>query len=222
MISYSIDPGIIEAFTTMRDSVLPYNVVTGHQVHGTEVAIVDNPLTPRDELNGYDALITNVKDCAIGVRTADCIPVLLYDPVNAAVAAVHSGWRGTVGKISCKTIDRMSEVFGTKASDLLAVIGPGICKGCFQVGEEVVEQFRANGRDIDRIACWDGPRHENSLIGGYHVDLVEENRLLLVESGVLPGNIQISGICTYEDVRLYSVRREGSACGRNINVIKLL
>lgn len=206
----------------MRDSVLPYNVVTGHQVHGTEVAIVDDPLTPRDELNGYDALITNVKDCAIGVRTADCIPVLLYDPVNAAVAAVHSGWRGTVGKISCKTIDRMSEVFGTKASDLLAVIGPGICKGCFQVGEEVVEQFRANGRDIDRIACWDGPRHENSLIGGYHVDLVEENRLLLVESGVLPGNIQISGICTYEDVRLYSARREGSACGRNINVIKLL
>ena len=212
----------VEAFSTMRDAQLPYTVVQPHQVHGIRIARVPQDGTTREELEGYDALITNERGCAIGVRTADCIPVLLYDPVNRAVAAVHSGWRGTVGKISCKTIDRMSEVFGTKASDLLAVIGPGICKGCFQVGEEVVEQFRANGRDIDRIACWDGPRHENSLIGGYHVDLVEENRLLLVESGVLPGNIQISGICTYEDARLYSARREGSACGRNINVIKLL
>lgn len=221
LLEYSIAPGRVEAFTTYRDSELPYFVVTGHQVHGTKIAIVTDPETGRDELEGYDALITNVKGCAIGVRTADCIPVLLYDPVNEVVAAVHSGWKGTLNRISQKTVFRMKDAFGSSPEDIMAVVGPGICRSCFQVGEEVVNYFKGNGINIDPIYSWEGPKQEG-MKGGHHLDLIEENRLLLLECGVPATNIQVSGICTYEDGRFFSARREGSACGRNINAIKML
>lgn len=222
LLEYDIAPGKVEAFSTFRDSELPYFVVTGHQVHGTRVAVVTNPETSREELEGYDALMTNVKGCAIGVRTADCIPVLLFDPANGAVAAIHSGWRGTLNRISQKTIFKMKELYGTDPSDLLAVIGPGICHKCFQVGEEVVHAFKENGIDINPIYTWDGPKQEGSMKGGHHLDLIEENRILLVESGVKPESIRVSGICTYEDERFFSARREGNECGRIINSIRLI
>ena len=222
MLEYPIAPGKVEAFTTFRDSELPYFVVTGHQVHGTRIALVTDPATDRDSLEGYDALMTNVKGCAIGVRTADCIPVLLYDPVKEAVAAIHSGWKGTLNRISPKTIFRMKDVFGTDPEDLKAVIGPGICRNCFQVGDEVVQYFKGNGINIEPIYSWNGPRQEGSMKGGHHLDLIEENRLLLMECGVPAANIQVSGLCTYEDGRFFSARREGASCGRNINAIKML
>ena len=78
LLEYQIAPGKVEAFSTFRDSVLPYPVVTGHQVHGTKIAVITAPDTSRDEFEGFDAFITNVKGCAIAVRTADCIPVLLF------------------------------------------------------------------------------------------------------------------------------------------------
>ncbi|MCF0168418.1 MAG: peptidoglycan editing factor PgeF [Bacteroidales bacterium] len=222
LLRYNFNDSRVEAFSTYRDSELPYFIVTGHQVHGTAIAVVDNPATTRDELEGYDALITNVPGCVIGVRTADCIPVLLYDPVTSTVAAVHSGWKGTLNRISQKTIMKMRDTFGSDPHDIRAVIGPGICSKCFQVGEEVVNYFKGNGIDIVPIYSWDGPKQEGSMAGGHHLDLVEENRILLVESGVRPENIQLSGICTYEDGRFFSARREGSGCGRIINAIKLL
>ena len=82
----------IDAFSTERGAELPYYVVQPHQVHGCEIREVTDPLTTRDELEGVDALVTDVPGVAISVRTADCIPVLLYDPVNKAIAAVHAGW----------------------------------------------------------------------------------------------------------------------------------
>ena len=222
LLEYEIAPGRVEAFTTYRDSQLPYPVVTGHQVHGTAIAVVTDPSTTRDQLEGFDALVTNVRGCAIGVRTADCIPVLLYDPVHEAVAAIHSGWKGTLNRISQKTILRMRHEFGTMPSDLVAAIGPGICLKCFQVGEEVVNYFKDNAIDVEPIYSWDGPRIEGTMRGGHHLDLIGENRILLEESGVLSENISVSGLCTYEDERFFSARREGPKCGRNINWIKLL
>ena len=191
------------------------------QARGRKVGHYTCNTSMRDDLDGYDAFITNLKGCAIGVRTADCIPVLLYDPKNAAVAAIHSGWKGTLNRISQKTIFKMKELFGTVPADLKAVIGPGICRKCFQVGEEVVNYFKGNGIDIEPIYFWDGPKQEG-MKGGHHLDLIEENRLLLVECGVPADSIQVSGICTYEDTRFYSARREGRECGRIINSIKLL
>lgn len=221
LLEYNIAPGEVEAFSTMRDAELPYYVVTGHQVHGTKIAVVKDPMTGREELEGYDALITDVPGCAIGIRTADCIPVLLYDQRKRVVAAVHSGWKGTLNRISQKVIFRMNSEWGTDPKDLKAVIGPGICRKCFQVGEEVVGYFKGNGIDIAPIYSWDGPKGEN-MKGGHHLDLIEENRILLLEAGVSDENIQICGICSYEDERFYSARREGNECGRIINAIRMI
>ena len=225
LLKYSMGAGV-EAFSTERDSVLPYFVVQPHQVHGTEIREVTNPLTTRDELEGVDALVTNVAGVAISVRTADCIPVLLYDALHGAIAAVHAGWRGTVLRISCKVIDRMRELYGTEAADLKAVIGPGIGPESFQVGQEVADEFRNAGFPMVEILLDCGPRNpttDNPMNGGLHIDLWKANRWLLESAGVQPSNIQVAGICTYKNNdRFFSARCEGIKCGRIINCIKMI
>lgn len=222
LISYNIHPDVI-AFTAGREVELPCPVVQMHQVHDVKVARVDREDVTREELEGYDAMITDVRGVCIGARSADCIPVLLYDPVCKAAAAIHSGWRGTVTKVCLRTINSMGIEYGTKASDIIALIGPGICKDCFQVGEEVAMEFRNAGFDMDSIWEFRGPRKEGDISGGHHIDLPAACRQTLVECGVLPENIAVSDICTYErtDI-LYSARKEGSVCGRNITAIKIL
>lgn len=222
LITYQMHPDVM-AFTAGRGVDLPCPVVQMHQVHKVMVARVDSPDVTREQLDGYDALVTNVPGVCIGARSADCIPVLLYDPVRRAAAAIHSGWRGTVTRICRKAITKMTLEYGTEASDLLAVIGPGICKDCFQVGEEVAVEFRNENFDVESIWSFHGPKVDGDISTGHHIDLPEACRQTLVECGVLPQNIQMSDICTYErtDI-LYSARKEGSACGRNITAIKIL
>ena len=149
-IEYSLHPDV-SAMTVGRDSALPFPVLQMHQVHDVHVAVIDNPDITSEQLDGYDAMITNLRGLAIGVRTADCIPILLYDPVNKAAAAAHSGWRGTVAKILRNVIGKMSSTYGTEPAELLAVIGPGICADCFQVGEEVALNFKEAGFDLNSI-----------------------------------------------------------------------
>lgn len=144
LLTYSLGPGV-EAFTTRRDSGLPCPVLQGHQVHGSRVAVIDRPWMTREELEGYDAFITDLPGVAIGIRTADCVPILISDPIHRAIAAVHSGWKGTVLKISQSTVNLMAERYGTIPTDLQAVIGPAIGPKSFQVGEEVAEKFRDAG-----------------------------------------------------------------------------
>ena len=211
-----------EAFSTRRASVLPYPVIQGHQVHGDRIAVIDRPDLTREDLEGYDALICKLPGVAVGVRTADCVPVLLYDPVQRVVAAVHSGWKGTVLKIAQKTIALMESDFGCKPSDLSAIIGPAIGPDSFQVGKEVVERFRDSGFPMPRIWSHRGPGDGTPMSGGHHIDLFQANEWILEQSGVLTGNIQISGIDTYTDPSFFSARREGTACGRNINAILLI
>lgn len=205
----------------MKDAQLPYPVITAHQVHGFNVAVIDRPGITRDELQGYDALVTNIPECAIGVRTADCIPILLYDPVNKAVAAIHSGWKGTVQKIIHKTLGTMFNEYGTKTDDLIAAIGPGICKSHFQVGNEVVQFFKEAGFPLEKIWSFDGSWTFGDPTGGHHIDLAEANKWLLTESGLKEENIILSGICSFHDDRFYSARREGFDTGRTINAISI-
>ena len=223
-VNYQIADNII-AFSTEREDQLPFYVVQPHQVHGCVIREVTDPLTTRDELEGVDALVTDVPGVAISVRTADCIPVLLYDPVHVAVAAVHAGWRGTVQHISSKTISFMKERYGTQASDLLAVIGPGIGPDSFQVGQEVADAFADAGFPMSDILSDRGdkcPTADNPMAGGLHIDLWQANRWLLEQAGVLADNIQVAGICTYRNNhRFFSARREGAKCGRIINCIKI-
>jgi YfiH family protein len=216
-----MNPGV-EAFTSRRDSVLPYPVIQGHQMHGSKVAIIDRPGLTREELKGFDAFITNLPGISIGVRTADCVPILLSDPENHVIAAVHSGWKGTVLKVSQVTVERMRENFGTRPEHLHAVIGPCIGPKSFQVGEEVVGQFRDAGFPMPSIWSFLGPGDGCPMSGGHHIDLPLANKWILRECGIPEENIQVCDIDTYRDPSFFSARREGVQCGRNINAIRMI
>lgn len=217
---YEFDPEV-EAFSTINGDTLPYDVVTAYQVHGFRVAKITDPGITREELQDYDALMTNIPGCAIGVRSADCVPLLFHDPVHKAVAAAHSGWKGTVQKISQKTIIAMMREYGTRPDDVKVIIGPSISKKCFQVGNEVIQFFKEAGFPMEQIWSWDGVRQEGSYEGGHHINLVEASKWLLTEFGVKKENIFESGICSYSDERFFSARRDGYNTGRTISAIKL-
>ena len=219
LLRYSLGDGA-EAFTSRRDSVLPYPVIQGHQVHGDRIAVIDRPDLTRVDLEGYDAFICKLPGVAIGVRTADCVPILLYDPVQRVVAAVHSGWKGTVLKIAQKTIGLMKSDFGCLPKELRAVIGPAIGPDSFQVGQEVVEKFEEAGFPMSQVWSDRGPGDGSPMSGGHHIDLFKANKWILEESGVR--DIQVFDIDTFTDTSFFSARREGTACGRNINAIKLV
>ncbi len=219
LLRYSLGKGA-EAFTTRRDSALPYPVIQGHQVHGDRIAVIDKPGLTRADLEGYDSFICKLPGVAIGVRTADCVPILLYDPVQRVVAAIHSGWKGTVLKIAQKTIGLMKCDFGCLPENLRAIIGPAIGPNSFQVGPEVVDKFRNTGFPMTQIWSFRGEGDGSPMSGGHHIDLYTANRWILEESGVR--DIQVFDIDTFTDTSFFSARREGTACGRNINAIRLI
>lgn len=190
-----------------------------HQVHGTVVKRIDEgwpslPASNRKEwLEGVDAVMTDVAGICIGVSTADCIPVLLYDAAHHACAAIHAGWRGTAARITEKAVDAMAATYGTEAAQLKAVIGPGISLENFEVGNEVYEVFQREGFDMERIAR----RYDK-----WHVDLWEANRLSLIKMGVSADAIHLSGICTYAQAnRFFSARRLGINSGRIMTAIMM-
>lgn len=220
LLKYDLGVGV-EAFSTQRDAVLPYEVTQGHQVHGSRVAIIKRSGMTREELEGYDAFITNLPGVAIGVRTADCVPILLYDPVNRVVAAIHAGWKGTVLHVSQSAISAMSQAFKCRPADIKAVIGPAIGPDSFQIGEEVAKQFKETGFPMDEIWSFRGAGNGTPMSGGHHIDLFKANRWLLEQAGIPSENIQECDIDTYTTEAYFSARREGVECGRIINSIKL-
>lgn len=149
-----------------------------------------------------DAMITNIPGIGLTIRTADCLPILIADPRQHAVAAIHAGWRGVVAEIGTKTIQAMQREFGSEAEDLVVAIGPGIGPCCFEVGPEVSVQFGLSGRT--------------------KVDLVETTIRQLGRNGVSARQISTSGRCTYDDSTLFeSYRREREAAGRMVAMIAL-
>ena len=190
-----------------------------HQVHLTEVATIDDGFLGLDSdgrqqcLEGVDAIMTNLSGVCIGVSTADCIPVLLYDSVHHAACAVHAGWRGTVSRIVEKAVQAMTATYGTYPADLVAQIGPGIGLDNFEVGDEVYEQFAAAGYPMEQIARRDGK---------WHIDLWQCCRLQLEDVGLKSENIQTSCICTYDHSDDYfSARKLGTDSGRILTGIVL-
>ena len=187
-------------------------VIMPHQTHGTEVMQIGADFLSLSAtvkgmiLEGVDALITDVKDVCIGVSTADCIPMLIYDYAHHAAAAVHAGWRGTVKRIACKAVKMMEMSFGSRPEDLTAVIGPGISIDAFEVGDEVYAEFEAAGFNMADIS-----RKEDK----WHIDLPECNRRQLAAMGLKENNINVSGVCTYNNSNDYfSARKLGTESGR--------
>lgn len=202
--------------------VQPHRLVIPFQTHGSTIRAIDPfyvSLSPEEQqrrLHGVDALITDIPGYCICVSTADCVPILLYDSVNKAIAVIHAGWRGTVAKIVKQTLDMMDHTYNTEAKDVIAAIGPSISVDSFEVGEEVYDAFRKIGFDMSKITVW---KEETQK---YHIDLWEATRLQLTDAGVLPDNIEISGICTYEEHdRFFSARRLGTKSGRILSGIML-
>ncbi len=187
------------------------------QVHGDHTLCIDDeflklPDTQRaKQLEGVDAVITAIPGLCIGVSTADCIPVLLYDSEHRVAAAVHAGWRGTVSRIVEKTIREMQQRFGTQGNELRAIIGPGISLEAFEVGNEVYEAFAAAHFPMSTIAR----RFPTNGTEKWHIDLWVANYLQLEACGLPLSNIQVSGICTYaESHDFFSARRLGTNSGR--------
>jgi len=142
-----------------------------------------------------DALLEDTVGSVVAVKTADCIPVLLIDDRQRAVAAVHAGWRGTAAHIVEAAIEGMRARFGTLPADLRAAIGPGIGECCYEVGPEVAEQFGRHGRA--------------------HIDLGGANRRQLLDAGVTPERIYTSNLCTKcQPAEFHSFRRDKEAAGR--------
>ncbi len=221
LLQYDLGPGV-EAFSTRRDSELPFPVVLSRQVHGVRVAVVNRPDMTREELEGYDALVTALPGVAVGVHTADCVPVLLYDPVCRAVAAIHSGWKGTVQRISQKVLFVLKQEFGSRPENIRAAIGPAIGPASFQVGEEVVQFFKEQNFPLDEIWTFQPGCSSVPMADGHHIDLFKANRWLLVEAGVPAACIREAGIDSYTDPDFFSARREGFSCGRTTSAIRLI
>jgi YfiH family protein len=164
------------------------------------------------EIYDGDALITNKKNIALGVFSADCVPILLHDKVNGVIAAVHSGWKGTLLDICGKTVEGMRQEYGTCAKDIIAYIGPHNKACCYEIGEEVAEKFRE--KDIYK---------KINVTNNGKLNLEKCIINSLVEKGVPEASINTLNICTYcnKEEKLYSYRKDGESNGRLFSFVVL-
>jgi YfiH family protein len=171
------------------------------QVHATQIVRVDGN-TKHAQLMNTDALITDTSGAGIAIMVADCVPILLFDPVNRAVAAIHSGWRGTVARILEKTLHAMNSAFGTKGNTLIAAIGPSVSQGCYEVGEEVIQAtIEAFGTQHNLLLPTSAQKAK--------LDLWQANKMQLLDFGVPAHQIEIAGLCTVKDNDLFFSARMG-------------
>ena len=206
--------------------VTPDRVVLSDQVHGDRIRVVTEAdagkgVTREKDYEGIDALVTNEPELLLTVVTADCVPILFADPEKRVIAAAHSGWRGTAKRIGEKTVRKMTEVFGCAPEDITAVIGPSICRDCYEVGADVAEvfqeQYKERAEELPMKAVpGTGPEPK------YLLDLWELNRLILLDSGILPSHISVTDICTAcNSERLFSHRATGGKRGLSAAMILL-
>lgn len=201
-------PWLEHGFGTRRSADWPpsQSLATLRQIHSKKIVLAEQP----GELGQGDALISNTPGITLTIRTADCLPILIADPANRAIAAVHAGWRGTAQQILPETIRAMSDRFGSRIEDLVIAIGPGIGKCCYEVGPEVVEQFG------ELFPEWRGLR------GPQKIDLIEAAVRQLRRNGGNAGQIDPSGLCTRcLGDWFHSYRRDGAAAGRMYSGISI-
>jgi YfiH family protein len=194
------------------------------------------PAAPSVPCTG-DASMTQAAGLLLAAQTADCVPILLVDPLKKVVAAIHAGWKGTLTRIAQKTVGRMQFEFGCKPTDLLAAIGPSVGPCCYEVGAEFVVKFTAQFADaheyFDEARTGDEPnplQWLNMKPPGHqppprnvHLDLRKANRSQLVAAGLGAKNIFTSDLCTAcRTDLLFSYRKEGALSGRLLSVIGIL
>jgi polyphenol oxidase len=193
-----------ENLRRLRQALGADELFAAYQVHGDTVTLVE---AETDRRPRCDVLITRSPERALMLRFADCTPVLLADPRQKAVAAVHAGWRGTAMRAAGAAVQALRDAFDSRPEDLLAGIGPAIGRCCYTVGQDVVDAF------ADRPG----------LIADSRLDLWEANRQALVEAGVPPDQIEVAGICTQcQADRFFSHRANGGVpAGRFAGIIRV-
>jgi len=198
----------------------PEKLIIPYQTHGTEIREIDDAffrLTTAKRANyiyGVDALITRLPQVCIGVTTADCVPLLFFDPTQKVIAVAHAGWRGTCERIAEKTIAALIEKFRSNPAEIMVAIGPSISVKVYEVGKEVVENFDAARFDMHKII--------EKRDASYFLDLWTANKQSLLKAGILPEHIEIAGNCTFtEHERFFSARQLGIKSGRMLSGIML-
>ncbi len=184
------------------------------QVHEARVQVITRDLKGRGAfdyesgMDATDAMVTNEPGICLMVLLADCAPILLYDPVKRVIAAVHSGWKGTVKQISRETLRAMASEFGTSPADVITGIGPSIGQCCYQVGPEVVSAVG------ETLGGTDGVVSRISSDGRGYLDLWETNRRILTNAGVQGESIEVAGMCTRCHSDVFFSHRQQPGTGR--------
>jgi hypothetical protein len=178
-------------------------VVTIRQVHGNRIVVADRHTSPGLEADG---VISRQKGIPLTVRTADCLPVFLFDRDSHAIGLVHAGWKGTREGVVIRAVEKMKEEFGTEPVNLKAAFGPAIGSCCYEVGKEFRDYF---------------PEEVTEKEGKFFLDMPLINKRQLLASGVPGDHILVSNSCTACDLNYFSYRREGEKAGRMISVMML-
>ncbi len=193
-------------------------VATVRQVHGRHVVVMGGS----DDFDGWaagkrpegDAIVTSRKGLAIGVLTADCVPVLFYDAEAGCIAVAHAGWRGFVAGVLRETLSIMSQGFGARAADIHAAIGPHIGPCCYEVSEGLIHEFQESGQETKPYFSLDDPG------GALRLDLGRAVYDELLRCGLEPAHISPPGPCTSCGGGFYSYRRDG-VTGRQLSFIMM-
>lgn len=194
------------------------DIVFSDQVHKTEIHVATKEDCQRTnygyrKLSEIDGLITNEKNVVLCTSYADCVPLFFVDKENQAIGLSHSGWKGTVGRIGAKTIEKMKSEYGTKPEDLHCVIGPSICVSCYEVSKDVTQQIEGEFSSEIVKRCVFPKENEK-----YQLDLWMLNKDILLEAGVPEGQIAVSNVCTCCNQKLLFSHRasdgkRGNMCG---------
>ena len=173
----------------------PEDVVTTDQTHTTNVRKVGRAdcgkgITVLRDYTDVDGLITDEPGVILATFYADCVPLYFVDPIHKAIGLSHSGWRGTVGRMGQKTLEAMTEAYGSNPADVYAAIGPSICQDCYEISQDVAEHFYG-----------EFPNHGDEILidkgnGKYQLDLWKTNEIVLTEAGILPEHLAVTNICT--------------------------
>ncbi len=187
-----------------------YQVYMPIQKHTDRVLIFSEDRNPKIA----DAVITSKKGIFIGVKVADCLPILLADSTKKVIAAVHAGWRSTAKGILKNTLKQMYDLFSCRSKDIFIAMGPSIRGCCYEVGQEVIDALKAQTLSDEYIVCLNGKKH---------IDLAIANKIQVLSMGININNIWVSKDCTYcNHERYFSYRFHGKEAGRQYGIIGML
>jgi polyphenol oxidase len=193
-----------------------YQLTTAWQVHGDHIKTVRSADDVAETDSKFDALVSGLPGILIGVKTADCVPVLIGDPVNKAFAAVHAGWRGTVQSIVIKAVEKMKAEFGSDRGDLICAIGPAATCANYEIGQDVIDAFSESFEDIAGL-------FKHTRDGHALIDLHLANREQLIKTGVRDENIYTAPFCTMDRPDLFfSYRLEKKKYGKTGRLLSVI